>query len=87
MSHETIYRSQFIQTRDALKKELLQQLRRTRSMRCARYHTQKTNNHGKNTNAVSISERPASVEDWVVPSHWERDLMFGSLKQPNSDTN
>lgn len=79
VSHETIYRSLFIQARGALKKELLQHLRRTRAMRRSRHHTQKTDNHGKITNAVSISERPASVEDRAVPGHWEGDLMFGSL--------
>ena len=79
VSHETIYRSLYIQTRGALKKELQQHLRRTRAMRRSRHHTQKTDNHGKITNAVSISERPASVEDRAVPGHWEGDLMFGSL--------
>lgn len=79
VSHETIYRSLFIQARGALKKELLQHLRRTRVMRRSRHHTQKTANHGKITNAVSISERPASVEDRAVPGHWEGDLLFGSL--------
>ena len=79
VSHETIYRSLFIQARGALKKELLQHLRRTRAMRRSRHHTQKTDNHGKITNAVSISERPASVEDRAVPGHWEGDLIFGSI--------
>ena len=79
VSHETIYRSLFIQARGALKKELLQHLRRTRAMRRSRHHTQKTDNHGKITNAVSISERPASVEDRAVPGHWEGDLLFGSI--------
>ena len=58
VSHETIYRSLFIQARGALKQELLQHLRRTRVMRRSRHHTQKTDNHGKITDAVSISERP-----------------------------
>ena len=79
VSHETIYRSLFIQARGALKKELLQHLRRTRAMRRSHHHTQKTDNHGRITNAVSISERPASVEDRAVPGHWEGDLLFGSL--------
>ena len=78
MSHETIYRSLYIQARGALKKELLQHLRRTRAMRRSRHHTQKTENHGKITNAVSISERPASVEDRAVPGHWEGDLISGT---------
>ena len=78
VSHETIYRSLFIQARGALKKELLQHLRRTRVMRRSRHHTQKTNNHGRIIDTVSISERPASVEDRAVPGHWEGDLLFGS---------
>ena len=78
VSHETIYRSLFIQARGALKKELLAHLRRTRAMRRSRHHTQKTENHGRIVDAVSISERPASVEDRAVPGHWEGDLLFGS---------
>lgn len=61
VSHETIYRSLFIQARGALQKELLEQLRRTRVMRRSRHHTQKTDNHGRITDTVSISERPATV--------------------------
>ena len=83
VSHETIYRSLFIQARGAqargaLKKELLDHLRRTRGMRRSRHYTQKTAIHGKIVDAVSISERPASVEDRAVPGHWEGDLVFGS---------
>jgi len=69
VSHETIYRSLFIQARGALKKELLQHLRRTRGMRRSRHHTQKTDDHGRIVDAVSISERPATVEDRAVPGH------------------
>lgn len=76
MSHETIYRSIFIQTRGALKKELLSHLRRTRAMRRSRHHTQKTDNHGKISDALSNSERPASIEDRAVTGHWEGDLLF-----------
>jgi IS30 family transposase len=78
VSHETIYRSLFIQARGALKKELFQHLRRTRAMRRSRHHTQKTDDHGRITDTVSIRERPASVEDRAVPGHWEGDLLFGS---------
>ena len=78
VSHETIYKSLFIQARGALKKELLQHLRKTRAMRRSRHHTQKTSDHGRITNAVSIRERPASVEDRAVPGHWEGDLIMGS---------
>ena len=78
VSHETIYRSLFIQARGALKKELLEHLRRTRGMRRSRFYTQKTAIHGQIVDAVSISERPACVEDRAVPGHWEGDLVFGS---------
>lgn len=77
LSHETIYKSLFIQARGALKKELLQHLRRTRMMRRSRHHTQKTEDHGRIIDTVSIRERPASVEDRAVPGHWEGDLLFG----------
>ena len=78
VSPETIYRSLFIQARGALKKELVEHLRRSRVMRRSRHHTQKTDEHGRITDTVSISERPASVEDRAVPGHWEGDLLFGS---------
>jgi len=78
VSPETIYRSLFIQARGALKKELVEHLRRSRVMRRSRHHTQKTDQHGRITDTVSISERPASVEDRAVPGHWEGDLLFGS---------
>jgi IS30 family transposase len=78
VSHETIYRTLFIQARGALKKELLQHLRRTRGMRRSRHHTQKTSDHGRITETVSIRERPAEAEDRAVPGHWEGDLFFGS---------
>ena len=78
VSHETIYRSLFIQARGALKKELLANLRRTRGMRRSRHYTQKTATHGQIVDAVSIIERPACVEDRAVPGHWEGDLVFGS---------
>jgi IS30 family transposase len=78
VSHETIHRTLFIQTRGALKKELLAHLRRTRAMRRSRHHTQKADNHGRIVDAVSISERPAAAEDRAVPGHWEGDWLFGS---------
>jgi transposase, IS30 family len=78
VSHETIYRSLFIQARGALKKELVAHLRRSRVMRRSRHHTMKTDKHGRITDTVSISERPASVADRAVPGHWEGDLLFGS---------
>ena len=77
VSHEAIYRTLSVQTRGALKKELLEHLRRTRGMRRSRHYTQKTAIHGRIVDAVSISERPACVEDRAVPGHWEGDLLFG----------
>ena len=78
VSHETIYKSLFIQARGALKKELLQHLRKTRAMRRSRHKTLKGEGLGKITNTVSIRERPAEAEDRAVPGHWEGDLLFGS---------
>ncbi len=78
VSHETIYKTLFIQARGALKKELQQHLRKTRAMRRSRHKTLKDDGLGKITNAVSIRERPAEAEDRAVPGHWEGDLLFGS---------
>jgi len=78
VSHETIYRSLYVQARGALKRELQAHLRRTRAMRRSRHHTQKTDDHGRITDTVSISERPATIEDRAVPGHWEGDLLIGS---------
>jgi IS30 family transposase len=80
VSHETIYRSLFIQTRGAFKKELQAYLRSKRSIRRARTSTLKGDGRGGIPNAVSIRERPASVEDRDVPGHWEGDLIEGSNK-------
>jgi IS30 family transposase len=62
----------------SLKRALLRHLRRTRGMRRSRHHTQKTPEHGRITETVSIRERPAEAEDRAVPGHWEDDLFFGS---------
>ena len=75
VSHETIYRSLYIQARGVLKKELIQHLRARRPIRRSRHATQKL---GHILNAVSIRERPASVEDRAVPGHWEGDLLCGA---------
>lgn len=77
VSHETIYRSLYVQARGALKKELIVYLRSQRLMRRSRYAKQKTDRRGQIRDAVSISERPASVEDRAVPGHWEGDLICG----------
>ena len=78
VSHETIYKSLFIQARGALKKELQQHLRSQRAIRRSRHATQKGDGKGQIKNMVSIRERPASVEDRAVPGHWEGDLIFGT---------
>ncbi|RKP43248.1 IS30 family transposase [Trinickia fusca] len=78
VSHETIYRSLYVQARGALKRELLEHLRRSRAMRRSRQHTLKTDDRTNIRDAVSISERPATAEDRAIPGHWEGDLLFGS---------
>jgi len=78
VSHETIYKSLFIQARGALKKELLQHLRKTRALRRPRGKTLKGRGLGQITNTVSIREWPAEADDRAVPGHWEGDLLFGS---------
>jgi IS30 family transposase len=78
VSHETIYRSLFVQARGVLKKELLQHLRSKRTIRRSKQATQKGGDHGQITDMISIRERPASVEDRAVPGHWEGDLLSGS---------
>ena len=78
LSHETIYKSLFIQTRGVLKKELLACLRSRRAMRRSRYSSLKRQGLGSIVGAIPISERPASVEDRAVPGHWEGDLIAGS---------
>jgi len=78
VSHETIYKTLYIQSRGALKKELLQHLRTKRVMRRSKHASLKGQGLGKIKNAISISERPASIEDRAVPGHWEGDLIAGS---------
>ena len=77
VSHETIYRSLFIQTRGVLKKELMAHLRTARQMRQAKGGTTKSG-LGQIVDAVSIRERPAETEDRAVPGHWEGDLLSGA---------
>ena len=76
VSHETIYLSLFVQSRGVLKKALQAQLRQRRTMRRPRAAAPKTG--GYIVGAVSIRERPATVEDRAVPGHWEGDLLVGS---------
>jgi len=78
VSHETIYRSLFIQARGVLKKELLAHLRATRAIRRSRHASLKRDGLGQIKDAISIRERPATVEDRAIPGHWEGDLIAGS---------
>jgi IS30 family transposase len=79
VSHETVYRSLFVQARGVLKKELLQHLRFKRTIRRSKEARRKGVGRGQIADMVSISERPASVEDRAVPGHWESDLLSGSM--------
>jgi IS30 family transposase len=78
VSHETIYRSLYIQARGVLKKELLAHLRAKRTIRRSKHASLKRDGLGQIKDAVSISERPAPVEDRAIPGHWEGDLIGGS---------
>jgi len=78
VSHETIYRSLYVQARGVLKKGLMEHLRTRRAIRRSRHATMKGKRLGQIPDAVSIRERPASVEDRAVPGHWEGDLLCGS---------
>jgi IS30 family transposase len=78
VSHETIYRSLFVQARGVLKKALIEHLRTHHPIRRSRHATAKADLRGRIPDTVSISERPASVEDRAVPGHWEGELLCGS---------
>jgi IS30 family transposase len=78
VSHETIYRSLFIQARGVLKKELIQHLRFQRRMRRSRHARDSGHRSGQIVDAISIRERPAEIEDRAIPGHWEGDLIGGT---------
>jgi IS30 family transposase len=78
VSHETIYRSLFIQARGALKKELVGHLRSKRRIRRSQHSGVFRDSRGQIVDAISIRERPAEVEDRAIPGHWEGDLLSGS---------
>ena len=75
VSHETIYRSLYVQARGVLKQELIRHLRSKRTMRRPRRAGDK---RGQIVDLVSISKRPATIVDRAVPGHWEGDLLSGS---------
>jgi IS30 family transposase len=78
VSHETIYRSLFIQARGVLKKELIEHLRTKRCMRRSRHAMVSGQSRGQIVDALSIRESPAEAEDRAVPGHWEGDLLSGA---------
>ncbi|MCY0916331.1 IS30 family transposase [Massilia antarctica] len=78
ISHETIYRSLFIQARGVLKRELIAHLRSRRMMRRGKTATTNGQPRGRIPDAVSIRDRPACIEDRAVPGHWEGDLLSGA---------
>ena len=78
VSHETIYRSLFIQARGVLKKELIQHLRFKRRIRHSRHARDSGHHKGQIVDAISIRERPAEIEDRAIPGHWEGDLIGGT---------
>ena len=78
LSHETIYRSLFVQARGVLKKELIGHLRAARHIRQPKGGTTPSKPLGQLVDAISIRERPAEVEDRAVPGHWEGDLLSGT---------
>jgi len=77
VSHETIYRTLYIQARGALKQELTAHLRRRRHMRRSRGAAHRGATHGQLVDIISISERPPTAADRAVPGHWEGDLLTG----------
>src|SRR6266403_3077545 len=78
VSHETIYRSLFIQARGVLKKELTKHLRSKRRIRRSQHSRIFRDSRGQIAEAISIRERPAAVADRAIPGHWEGDLLSGS---------
>lgn len=78
VSHETIYRSLFVQARGVLERELTAHLRTRRRMRRSKRATTKGQTRGQIVDAISIADRPACIEDRAVPGHWEGDLLSGA---------
>ena len=78
VSHETIYRSLFIQARGVLKKELLGHLRSSCRIRRSQHFRTRGQSRGQIVDAISIRERPAEIQDQAIPGHWEGDLITGA---------
>ena len=81
VSHESIYRTLYVQSRGALRKELTRYLRTGRVIRRPK-GVRLPDGRGGRPNTLHISERPAEVEDRAVPGHWEGDLVFGKGMSP-----
>jgi IS30 family transposase len=81
-SHETIYRSLFIQARGVLKKELIGHLRSKRRIRRSQHARVRGQRRGQIVDAISIRQRPAEIEDRAIPGHWEGDLIGGTKNSP-----
>lgn len=80
VSHETIYRTLYVQARGALKQELVAHLRRHRVVRQSRARQARPEHRGQIPEALSIAVRPATVEDRAIPGHWEGDLLLGTQR-------
>lgn len=78
LSHETIYKSLFVQARGVLKKELLAHQRSRRIMHCGRTATTAGQTRGQITDPISTRDRPAEIEDRAIPGHWEGNLVRGA---------
>ncbi len=78
VSHETIYRSLFVQARGVLRKELTRHLRTRRTMRRSKQASTSDQQRGQISEAISIRQRPAEADDRAVPGHWEGDLLVGT---------
>jgi len=78
VSHETIYRSLFIQARGVLQKELIGHLRSKRRIRRSQHSRVSGQSRGQIVDAISIRERPAEIQDRAIPGHWEGDLIGGA---------
>jgi len=78
VSHETIYRTLYVQARGALKKELIAHLRRPHPLRRSRRYSTASQPRGQIVDAVPIAVRPAAIEDRAIPGHWEGDLLAGA---------
>src|ERR1700730_5556427 len=87
VSHETIYRSLFIQARGVLKKELMQPLRSQRRIRRSRHSRVSGHSRGQIVDAISIRERPAEIEDRAIPLTWDRGLEMAKHKTFTVATN